>query len=187
MNSDKETSTIQHKSPSIPAFHHTASTQHSFSLHPHLNLSITVPHRWVRREPDSDLWQLQPQVAWIICLLVSAVSPAFLQSVLLQDAFTVEKSPVCFQTNKHFPDRLWWWHWQLVLIFESGPAGITFLLIFESAGTKSCQNPFNTFSRVFCKFNQDWPKWHRNKHCIYTEASVNLKQPKELCAINSYC
>lgn len=127
--------------PPFLAFHHATRTPHSFSLHPHLNLSITAPHRWVRREPDSDLWQLQPQVAWIICLLVSAVSPAFLQSVLLQDAFTVEKSPVCFQTKKHFRDRLWWWHGQLVLIFESGPAGITFLLIYESADTKSCQNP----------------------------------------------
>lgn len=148
-NSDRQTSTTQHKSPSIPAFHHATRTQHSFCLHPHLNLSITVPRRWVRGKPDTDLWQLQAQVAWIIRLLVSAVSPAFLWSVLLQDAFIVERSPVCFQTNKNFPDRLWWWHWQLVLIFESGPAGITFLLIYESADTKSCQKPLQHIQQDF--------------------------------------
>lgn len=63
-----------------------ARTQHRFSLRPHPNLSISRPHRCVgTRASLCDLWQLQPQVAWVICQLCEQrVSPAALLCVLSQ-------------------------------------------------------------------------------------------------------
>lgn len=91
--SDKEKHSALHSHHSYLTVHQAARTQHSFSLRLHPHLSITGPHRWVRKR--AWLWSVTASapgclnhlsILWAVCLS-SSTAACIITGV--QGAFTV--------------------------------------------------------------------------------------------------